>query len=408
MGNGPARPRLEAMFQVRIHGRGGQGVVTAAELLSIAAFSEGRQAQAFPTFGSERTGAPVVAFCRIDDVPIRSPRADRGARRADRPGSDAAPPGRRLQRPRRRRLPARQHRDAASTSSGSPSSSSGSPRHASLTRPRHRARARAPRPPAAERRAARRVRRADRLVSLDSVAAAIRERFAGRDRRAQRRRAAQAAYEHVPARGGSRPCLARSRDRRRSREAVALCRPEVICAYPISPADAHRRGALRPGPHGRARAVRVPERRVGVRRDVGRDRRLGRRRARVHGDGQPGPALHGRGALQRLRARAADRDDGREPGDRRADQHLERPQRRDVAARLRLDPALRRDEPGGGRPAHPGVPARRGAVAAGDGVHGRLRPHARRSSRSTSRRRSRSTRSCRRSSRGRCSTPTSR
>ena len=59
------------MFQVRIHGRGGQGVVTAAEMLSIAAFEEGRHAQAFPSFGSERTGAPVVAFCRIDDKEIR-------------------------------------------------------------------------------------------------------------------------------------------------------------------------------------------------------------------------------------------------------------------------------------------------------------------------------------------------
>ena len=59
------------MFQVRIHGRGGQGVVTAAEMLSIAAFREGRHAQAFPSFGSERTGAPVVAFCRIDDREIR-------------------------------------------------------------------------------------------------------------------------------------------------------------------------------------------------------------------------------------------------------------------------------------------------------------------------------------------------
>ena len=59
------------MFAVRIHGRGGQGAVTAAELLSVAAFGEGRHAQAFPTFGSERTGAPVVAFCRIDDRPIR-------------------------------------------------------------------------------------------------------------------------------------------------------------------------------------------------------------------------------------------------------------------------------------------------------------------------------------------------
>jgi pyruvate ferredoxin oxidoreductase gamma subunit len=59
------------MFQVRIHGRGGQGVVTGAEMLSIAAFLEGHHAQAFPSFGSERTGAPVVAFCRISDREIR-------------------------------------------------------------------------------------------------------------------------------------------------------------------------------------------------------------------------------------------------------------------------------------------------------------------------------------------------
>jgi pyruvate ferredoxin oxidoreductase gamma subunit len=60
------------MLQVRIHGRGGQGVVTAAEMLSIAAFEQDRWAQAFPSFGSERTGAPVVAFCRIDEHEIRS------------------------------------------------------------------------------------------------------------------------------------------------------------------------------------------------------------------------------------------------------------------------------------------------------------------------------------------------
>lgn len=59
------------MFQVRIHGRGGQGVVTAAEMLSIAAFLEGKYAQAFPSFGSERMGAPVVSFCRISDHEIR-------------------------------------------------------------------------------------------------------------------------------------------------------------------------------------------------------------------------------------------------------------------------------------------------------------------------------------------------
>lgn len=61
-----------SVFEVRIHGRGGQGVVTAAEMLSVAAFTEGKHAQAFPTFGSERTGAPVTAFCRIADRPIRT------------------------------------------------------------------------------------------------------------------------------------------------------------------------------------------------------------------------------------------------------------------------------------------------------------------------------------------------
>jgi pyruvate ferredoxin oxidoreductase gamma subunit len=59
-------------FEIRVHGRGGQGVVTAAELLSVAAFDEGRHAQAFPSFGSERSGAPVVAFCRIAHGPIRT------------------------------------------------------------------------------------------------------------------------------------------------------------------------------------------------------------------------------------------------------------------------------------------------------------------------------------------------
>jgi pyruvate ferredoxin oxidoreductase gamma subunit len=59
------------MFQIRIHGRGGQGVVSGAEMLSVAAFIEGRHAQAFPSFGSERTGAPVMAFCRIDGKAIR-------------------------------------------------------------------------------------------------------------------------------------------------------------------------------------------------------------------------------------------------------------------------------------------------------------------------------------------------
>lgn len=60
------------MVEVRIHGRGGQGVVTAADLVAKAAFAEGRHAQAFPSFGSERTGAPVVSYCRVGDRPIRT------------------------------------------------------------------------------------------------------------------------------------------------------------------------------------------------------------------------------------------------------------------------------------------------------------------------------------------------
>src|SRR5215467_10112319 len=64
-----ARPAW--VLEIRIHGRGGQGVVTAAELLSIAAFREGQYAQSFPSFGSERMGAPVTSFCRVDARPIR-------------------------------------------------------------------------------------------------------------------------------------------------------------------------------------------------------------------------------------------------------------------------------------------------------------------------------------------------
>ena len=60
------------MIEIRIHGRGGQGNVAAAELLSIAAFKDGKFAQAFPSFGAERVGAPVQAFVRIDDKKIRT------------------------------------------------------------------------------------------------------------------------------------------------------------------------------------------------------------------------------------------------------------------------------------------------------------------------------------------------
>ena len=59
------------MIEVTFWGRGGQGAVTAAELLAVASSAGGKYAQAFPFFGVERRGAPVRAFCRIDDKPIR-------------------------------------------------------------------------------------------------------------------------------------------------------------------------------------------------------------------------------------------------------------------------------------------------------------------------------------------------
>jgi len=59
------------MLEIRIHGRGGQGAVTSVELIALAAIEEGKYAQGFPSFGPERRGAPVAAFSRIDDKPIR-------------------------------------------------------------------------------------------------------------------------------------------------------------------------------------------------------------------------------------------------------------------------------------------------------------------------------------------------
>jgi len=59
-------------YEVIIYGRGGQGAKTAAEILAKAAFLEGKFVQAFPEFGPERSGAPVRAFVRISDQPIRT------------------------------------------------------------------------------------------------------------------------------------------------------------------------------------------------------------------------------------------------------------------------------------------------------------------------------------------------
>ena len=61
---------MPVLKEIRIHGRGGQGSVTAADLLAHAAFMEDKWVQAFPYFGAERRGAPVKAFARISDEPI--------------------------------------------------------------------------------------------------------------------------------------------------------------------------------------------------------------------------------------------------------------------------------------------------------------------------------------------------
>jgi pyruvate ferredoxin oxidoreductase gamma subunit len=60
------------LVEIRIHGRGGQGGVTSAELIAISAIHQGKYAQAFPSFGPERRGAPVQAFARISDSRIRT------------------------------------------------------------------------------------------------------------------------------------------------------------------------------------------------------------------------------------------------------------------------------------------------------------------------------------------------
>lgn len=59
------------MIEIRCHGRGGQGAVIASKALASAAFHEGQSVQSFPAFGVERRGAPVMAFTRIDEAPIR-------------------------------------------------------------------------------------------------------------------------------------------------------------------------------------------------------------------------------------------------------------------------------------------------------------------------------------------------
>jgi hypothetical protein len=150
------------MFEVRIHGRGGQGVVTAVEMLSVAAFLEGKHAQALPSFGSERTGSPVHAFYHLSDKENLRPRADQnpdaltcrirrcsGTRRD--PGSVARLPHR-----QHRRQPQGDHLEAIAAQTARPCDDRSGDRTCAETR----------RTPGTEHGAARRLRGERRRVTL--------------------------------------------------------------------------------------------------------------------------------------------------------------------------------------------------------------------------------------------------
>jgi hypothetical protein len=227
------------MFQVRIHGRGGQGVVTAAEMLSIAAFEEGRHAQAFPSFGSESTGAPVVAFCRIADkeIRLREPIMEPDALIIQDPTllyqvdvfSGLKKDGYIL----------------INTSRSFDELGLGDyvrdwPADRLLHRPGHRTQSQARRPPDAQRALAGRIRRRLRnhppgVGDQGDQYQVLRQGRQQQHRRGQRglsvrhRRDCRAQVRRRP------HMLKQTEGSHAVAEAVALCRPEVICAYPISP-----------------------------------------------------------------------------------------------------------------------------------------------------------------------------
>ena len=298
------------MFQVRFHGRGGQGVVTAAELLAEAAFIEGRHAQAFPSFGSERMGAPVMSFCRIDDKPIRThePVTEPDAliiqdptllHQADLFGG-LGHDGYILvnSTAELRRASAWRSSWPACRTTGCWSFLLTQLAMTHLGRPL----------PGAPH--ARRVRRADRRGRPGLGARRYRRQVRRAGRQGKRRRGpGRVRFRHRRAEG-TESMLKQMEGSQAVAEAVAHVPPGGDLRLPDHPADAHRRGAQR---HGQTRRPerRVPQRGVGVRRPVGGHRGVRGRRPRLHRDRQPGPALHERSGVQRGRPRAADRDDGR-------------------------------------------------------------------------------------------------
>ena len=264
------------MFQVRFHGRGGQGVVTAAEILSMAAFAEGRHSQAFPSFGSERMGAPVVSFCRIDDRPIRTREPVMAPDALVDPGRDAASIRSTSSPGWTRTATSSSTPRVASMSSGSASSLASS--SATACSPVRRRSSRSNSSVA---------RCRTRRCSAASPHSPARSRSTPSQRPSASGSPARSASATSPrqlppigsshAKRRSSPVLRQIEGSRAVAETVARCRPEVVCAYPISPQTHIIEAIGAMVKSGELSPVRVHQRRVGVRGDVGLDRRFGRR-----------------------------------------------------------------------------------------------------------------------------------
>ena len=368
------------MFQVRIHGRGGQGVVTAAEMLSIAAFVEGRHAQAFPELrlgAHRRAGGGVLPHRRQGDPRPREPISEPDAliiqdptllhqvdlfgglsRRRLHP--DQLDAQLRRARPRRasRAVPARAAAHACRQRS---------------SRAKHLGR---PLPNAALLGG---FAALTGLISLDVGRGGDPPEVPRHDRREERRPppGRRSSTSRRETRGAG-SCLSRRRARSAVAEAVALCRPRGDLRLSDLAPDAHRRGAC---PRWSGPASSTPCEFINVESEfAAMSVAIGASAAGA----RTYTATASQGLLYMAEAVYNASGLGLPIVMTIANRAIGAPiniwndhSRQHVAARLGLDPALRRDQPGGARPAHPGVPARRGALAAGDGVHGRLHPHPR-------------------------------
>ena len=248
------------MFQIRIHGRGGQGVVTGAEMLSIAAFEQAamRRPSELRLGAHRRAGGGLLPHRRARDPPAR---AGDGARRADHPGPDAAAPGRRLPGPEARGLRADQLGAQL--------------RRTGRRRIRAALPARAPvNVPAGEIAKAHLGRPLPNAALLGGFAAisglitleAVARPSATSSRRASPRRNIAAASRGLRTCASRNAELAHAQGRLKARAPSPrrwrCARPEVICAYPISPqthivealGELVKSGALSPASSSTSRA----------------------------------------------------------------------------------------------------------------------------------------------------------